>query len=294
MDRLNTKKRVKLNTTHRRRYGHGHGHGSEMNLTILITYCSNERMFADALLKAALHAADIVCVAVGRRLFDGRDEDVNHIMDLANRYPRAHFVWFEVPDELLPTPIVLHNNARIAARDLASDLSKGQLYTDSWVIMLDGDEVPREGGCPLLDWWRTVRAHAERQNTYKLSNRWFFLHPRLISERIEDSVVLVHGSNLSDRALSHPRERDGVCMTVCQGGGNCVRNVGGVDATPMFDHFSWVRESRDHLIKKVVNWGHTNDQDWVTMINKAFDDMEQGVLPERDFVHGGKLILLDE
>lgn len=265
-----------------------------MLLTILVTYCSNERIFVDSLLKAALHAADTVCVAVGRRLFDGQDEDVKHIMEVAGKYPRAHFVWYDVPDELLVTPVVLHNNARIAARDLASEVSGGNVYTDSWVILLDADEVPRDGGSGLKAWWIAARDQLDRNHSYKLSNRWFFLHPRLVSVGLEDSIVLVHASQLSDKAMSHPRERDGVCFSVSEGGGTCFRGVRGIGGLPMFDHFSWVRSDRSMLIAKVKNWGHSGERDWKALINHAFDELEQGRFPETDFVHGRKLILLAE
>lgn len=265
-----------------------------MALTILITYCSNERMFVDALMTAALRAADQVCVAVGRRLFDGREEDVEHILEVSSRYPKAHFVWFDVPDHLLATPIELHNNARMAARDLAAHKSDGRLYTDSWVVLMDGDEVLCNEGRGLLLWWTAVKDQLDRRDTYKLSNRWFFLHPRLASEGVEDSVVLVHGSQLSDKALTHPRERDGVCFSVGEGGGACIRGVRGVDGQPMIDHYSWVRSSREQLIAKVKNWGHTGERDWVALINHAFDELDNGRLPATDFVHGRKLTLLNE
>lgn len=257
-------------------------------LTIVITYCSNERMFINHIMTAALRAADTVCVAVGRRLFDGREEDVAHVDELASRYPAARFTWFDVPDDLLETPVVLHNNARSAALSVKSDLS------DSWVIMLDGDEIPCDGGLPLLDWWTANRKDLDVHTAYKLANRWFFLHPRLVSERTEDSIVLVHGSHLTDAALSHPRERDGVCIMLCQNGGCCTRGVSGLDGKPMFDHFSWVRESRAHLIAKVTNWGHSGERDWVALVENAWRDMEQGRLPDRDFVHGRLLRLLSD
>lgn len=261
-----------------------------MQLTILVSYCSNERMFVDDLLTAACHVTDSVVVAVGRRLFDGRDEDTAHVAELAVQHPGVRFVWFDVPEELRATPIVLHNKARLAARDAVDKAVLGA----SWVVLLDGDEVPRDGGHPLLDWWTANedRIHLKTDVAYKLANRWFFLHPRLVSEHTEDSIVMVHGSQLTDEALTHPRERDGVCMTLCGRGGSCIRGVHGSDDTPMFDHFSWVRESRAHLFAKVSNWGHTGERDWMALIERAWRDMEQGRLPDRDFVHGHRLLLL--
>lgn len=269
-----------------------------MSLAILVTYCSNERLFVDELLTACLAVTDVVCVAVGRRLFDGRTEDVAHIEDLASRYPGAHFAWFDVPDVLLRTPIILHNRARLVARDAATAVleSKNRSLLDTWVILLDGDEIPCDGGSGLVKWWKNTNtiASLDSQNAYKLSNKWYFLHRRLLSAGTEDSIVLVRGSFLTDDNLSHPRERDGVCSAVCQAGGVCVNNVKDEDDRPMFDHFSWVRSSRQHLIAKVRNWGHHGERDWVALVNKAYDDLEAGHFPDVDFVHGRKLILLPE
>lgn len=268
-----------------------------MTLAILVTYCSNERLFADELLTACLAASDLVCVAVGRKLFNGQDEDVAHIQDLALRYSGAHFVWFDVPEELLRTPIILHNKARLTARDAARRVLhlRGETLENAWVILMDGDEVPCEGGESLATWWKTERHVLKSQNVYKLANQWFFLHRRLLSEGTEDSVVLVSGSFLTDENLSHPRERDGVCMAVCHGGaGVCVHDVRGIDGRPMFDHFSWVRSSRRHLVAKVTNWGHHGERDWVALVNHAYDEMEAGRFPVVDFVHGRKLILLPQ
>lgn len=268
---------------------------SAPSLVILVTYCSNERAYIDKLLEGALHAADLVCVAVGRRLFDGREEDAEHIQTLAVQYPRARFVWFEVdPPDLLATPVVLHNRARTSARDLATLVlaGRGSSLAECWTILLDGDEVPCEGGKALREWWLANQTSLVPARTYKLSNSWFFLHPTLVSEQHEDSVVLVHGSHLTDRAMTHPRERDGVCFVVSESGGECTRAVMGLKGQPMFDHFSWVRASRDLLLAKVANWGHSKDsgRDWTGMVNHAYDEMEAGRLPKRDFVHGRRLL----
>lgn len=240
-----------------------------------------------------MHASDLVCVAVGRRLFDGREEDAGHVQALATEFPSVRFTWYDVPDDLLATPIVLHNRARMSARDLARTIQGPAVFAESWVILLDGDEIPNGGGEGLREWWACTEtgSNLSTANTYKLANRWFFLHPTLVSEAYEDSIVIVHGSHLTDRTMTHPRERDGVCFAVLEGGGECVRQVLGESGAPMFDHFSWVRASRELLLAKVANWGHSKDsgRDWTGMVNHAYDEMEAGRMPERDFVHGRRL-----
>lgn len=272
-----------------------------MKLSIQIVYCSNEHTYIDDILRAASRAADVVTVAVGRRLFDGRVESEDHINAIAARHPTVRFGWYDVPDALIPTPIVLHNRARRLARNLAVQALAtitGEAEPDYWAILLDADEVPRDNGSPLVAWWRASDyGHLlEKERVYKLANRWFFMHRRLVSDGFEDSVVLAHSSLLTHAALDHPRERDGVCFCAedaCPSKPT-VRDVRGLDSQPMFDHFSWVRSSRDLLLAKVKTWGHKNDRDWSSLVNNVSDDIERGVFPTRDFVHGRKLILLDE
>jgi len=66
--------------------------------------------------------------------------------------------------------------------------------------------------------------------------------------------------------------------------------VRGLDGEVMFDHFSWVR-SREVMVKKVMNWGHREDRDWLSLVNKAFDS---DILTTPDFVHGYEYDIIEE
>ena len=152
----------------------------------------------------------------------------------------------------------------------------------------------------------------ERTVVHKMANYWMFLHPRLLAEELEDSVMLVHSDMLLNaESLRHPRERDGVYIwhqtsPLGRSDLRVERMVLGDDGAPMFWHFSWVRGSlgldggrvgegaREAVKAKCANWGHRNDKDWPALIDEAFDGIEAGRWPQRDFVHGYPLRLLDE
>jgi hypothetical protein len=137
-----------------------------------------------------------------------------------------------------------------------------------------------------------------------MANRWAFLHPRLVAEELEDSVLIVHSDALLNRdALLHPRERDGIYMwhltsPLGMRDLRVERRVLDGDGEPMFTHFSWVRDpggedrGRSALKAKCANWGHRHDRDWDALIDQAFDAIESGRWQERDFVHGYKLRLM--
>jgi hypothetical protein len=67
-------------------------------------------------------------------------------------------------------------------------------------------------------------------------------------------------------------------------------------------HYSWVRggadeedpkDSREALKRKCAGWGHAADRDWAALIDEAFDQLERGKVPEREFVHGRRLVAVD-
>ena len=286
-------------------------------LVTLVSYCSHERAYLDAVVRNAREFSDLVVLCVGTRLYTGEPEDVdvpaalvceeddNGDVGGGERPVRGAVVvaLYEVHQSALGTPIVLHNAAREAGVDAARRWARHEPF---WALMLDGDEVP--DGPRVRGWWagpggKAVRAAGSR-TVHKMANYWSFLSPRLVARPTEDSVLLVHSDLLSREALRHPRERDGVYMwhlasPVGVGDLSVARDVRGDDGQPLFWHFSWVRHGGDDggraaLKAKVRNWGHRDDRDWASLIDAAFDalDLDAGVFPERDFVHGHELLLL--
>lgn len=253
-------------------------------LAVFVSYSSNERMFVDAIITSARKFADAVVLAVGDRLYDGNREDDTHISTIAERYPDVHIAQYMVKDELLNTPVALHNSARIACMRMTRHVFGSG---DFWVLLLDGDEVP--DGDRMAAWWRGVTLeHA----AYKMANYWYFMSTRLRADALEDSVLLVHSSLLTDQALSHPRERDGVLM---HHGieGRTPRETLSLDGKPMFHHFSWVRADRRALYAKVRNWGHSRERPWGQLIDQFMDQIEAGKTPTHDFVHGYRLTVVE-
>ena len=289
-------------------------------LATIVSYCSRERAFAAALLRNARAFSDVVVVAVGTRLYTGEPEDVDAEIarlrgddesDAEEGACPLVFAVYDVPEAMLSAPIMLHNAAREAGVEAARRaLGFAQPF---WALLLDGDEVP--DGPRTRAWWQGAAGAAVRADpraAHKMANHWLFLHPRLVAEPLEDSVLLVHSDALVGRcreALAHPRERDGIYMWHREsplgfGGDMRVERLVQSDdgGGPLFWHFSWVRApqpgdgddgGRAALKAKCANWGHRHDRDWAQLIDVAFDAIEAGRWPARDFVHGYPLRLLD-
>lgn len=275
-------------------------------LVTFVSYCSRERAFVGDVVANARKFSDLVVVSLGTRLYTGEPEDVDGEVERiigpfreeAEGCPVIAAV-YEVTEAGLAEPIALHNQARevgLAAARRALSFSR-----PFWALLLDGDEVP--DGDRFKAWWDSD-VRSDVRVAYKLANRWAFLHPRLVAEVLEDSVLMVHSDALLNRdALAHPRERDGIYMwhltsPLGMRDMRVERRVLDGENQPMFTHFSWVRDpdgedrGRSALKAKCANWGHRNDRDWDALIDEAFDAIEGGRWPERDFVHGYRLHLL--
>lgn len=287
-------------------------------LVTLVSYCSREREFSEALLSNARLFSDLVIVSLGTRLYTGENEDVkaeidrlvceDEYDDAGNRTRCSVMVsLYDVSVALLEEPITLHNMARELGVHTAKRVM-GSPNAPFWALLLDGDEVP--DGPRFKAWWAGQGGAEVRSDplcVHKMANYWSFLDRRLVAETLEDSVLLAHSDVLttSHLTLKHPRERDGIYMWHHESplGIRCLRVnrlVKDDDDEPMFSHYSWVRGSlsddrgRSALKAKCANWGHRDDRDWPRLIDEAFDGIGEGRWPTHDFVHGYKLRLLED
>lgn len=112
----------------------------------------------------------------------------------------------------------------------------------------------------------------KKYDSLKIANYWYFREPIYQSVEIEDSVVMCKTS----LAKSIPQKNGG---RECYLLGNFTRNVS--NDTPFIHHFSWVR-SKEEMLKKVKNWGHLNESNWVDKIEDEFSRDFNGT----DFING--------
>lgn len=250
-------------------------------ISILINYCSNERPFIVPLLQQCMLIENAqIIVSVGSHMYDMTPEDPVDLQKLKDQFPSVSFVSYQV-DQTCPSPprnpltqrphAFWHNIARITA---------WKESTQPWILFLDADEIP--DGARLNEWVKTILPNIPTHVGYKLANYWYFREPIYQATVMEDTPVLIHRSRIIQPydhvALMTDNERDGI-LHVTQT--PCVRHVLDTEEVPLIHHFSWVR-SKQALIQKVKTWGHQNDMDWKSLIEKEFSRPFSG----KDFVHG--------
>jgi len=246
-----------------------------MSLGIVIPYCSNEEDLIDEVIARAREVSSNI-VVVGMTHFFGGEEDTKIIPKLQS------FAQTGITAKIMPWKHIPGAPQNYWIKALRFHGFQ-HLKACEWVLFIDSDEVIRNPP-KFLEWFYTVRD--KRDTSYKLSCYWYFLSKKRRARVIEDSIVLVPKEVLH---LDHFRltnsERENLAAAAAQQG-----QVRGLDGEVMFDHFSWVR-SREVMVKKVMNWGHREDRDWLSLVNKAFDS---DILTTPDFVHGYEYDIIEE
>jgi len=290
-----------------------------------ISYCSREKAYIGQVIRNAVQFSEIVVVSIGTRLYDGTPEPVEQLfaedvlgaLETDQERAKVHLATYGVPAQIPKGrhTSYLHNTARMAGVRVARAIL-GACQSNFWILFLDADEVP---DAPAFQTWLADPRNKARLNTefntmFKFANYWAFIHPKLVSVQNEDSVLMAHNLAVHKDAVMHPRERDGLYLWDWEQQRatpdiKVERDVPGLDKTPMFWHYSWVREvpldcntdiKEEWLEKaeagiraKIRGWGHQGDRDWNAVISHTFTKMrETKHWPEREFVHGHALKLV--
>lgn len=222
-----------------------------------------------------------IVYSIGTHLYDMRPE-VDLVTPLISSlgYSNVGVVRYPVEEDVAKVPRKYHNLAREAG---VSRLSKDV----EWVVFLDADEIPDSSA--FSQWYAQVHKNLQKSLVYKLACYWYFVKPTWQATTEEDSILLVHRSQLTPEALRDPLERDGIVRR-CPGGH--MRMIKSLNNRPMFHHFSWVRRV-EQVVHKVKTWGHKGDRgDWVDVVEKTWSLSEPP--PEGDFIHQYKYNVVED
>jgi hypothetical protein len=208
-------------------------------------------------------------VSYGSHLYDGTPEDTDHIDKLRFTYPTVTFVEYNVNPNLSPSEMkgithrpsaYWHNVARLTAVNALKDRNR-------WVFVLDADEIPE--GDHVRKWLvvmhNMVGAFAQNE-CYKLATYWYFKDPTNQAMTLEDSILLIHASHLTENNIMGDFERDHL---IAASKTLLKRQVRGLEGKVLFHHFSWCRP-RVALEHKIRHWGHNHEYDADTVIREIY------------------------
>jgi len=248
--------------------------------SVIISYCSNEQIFLDSLLKECLKFSDDIVISYGSHLYDGTPEDIKHINEYKDKYPTIQFIEYKVDIKLdlykqkgvKKRPIAYWHN-------LARFNGKCHLKKKEWVFIIDSDEIPE--GVEVKKWLTNFKL--DKKNCYKIANYWYYKYPTNQAKTIEDSILLIHYDYLNEFTMYGDLERDYIISS-----SGCIldRRIMGLDNKPIWHHYSFVR-TKDGLKHKMKNWGHKDD---FYDVEKIIDYINKN---DNDIIHNYEYIKVD-
>lgn len=220
------------------------------NISVVINYCSNEKMFLEPILSECQKFSDDIVVSYGSHLYDGTKEDTSDILIYQKRFPDIIFTEYNV-DISLDNKYRRGVNNRPTAywHNLARWNGIKHIKNNRWVFLIDCDEIPE--GARLSDFFKNF--NFDENKCYKFANYWYFKEPVNQSTSLEDSVLFIHSKHLNEKTIFGDWERD---HTITSSGLKLERMV--MDTRPFFHHYSWVR-TIEGLRHKISSWAHSND-----------------------------------
>jgi hypothetical protein len=245
-----------------------------MSLGIVVPYCSNEEDLIDEVIESLQKVSSNIVIVCMTHLFNG-EEDERALLKVQGLLKPG------IKSKIIPWKEIRGAPQNFWIKEMRL-YGYQALDPCEWVLFVDSDEVLRDAP-KFLSWFDSIKEN--KDTSYKLACYWYFLSKNRRSKVIEDSIVLVARDRLtfgSFRLTNSERENLAASASTQE------RNVRDLEGGVMFDHYSWVR-TQNILQRKVATWGHREDRDWLSLLNKAFNE---DILTTPDFVHGNEYDIL--
>lgn len=240
-------------------------------LGTIINFCSNDYPFLRHAIDSIKPVSSQIIIPVCDHFFDGQREDRKILDWIYAENPDVQFIEFPFDPHCSlygsHSSVYWHNLARMVGRFFLNEEIE-------YAFFLDCDEIA--DAVRFSEWLQAFDYY--KYEAIRFYNYWYFRESHLQAKTWEDSPLLARKNILDGKILMTPRERPGIYDQVS---GMKTKNMPGIDGTPMFHHYSWVR-TKDQLIRKVKSWSHNWERDWSAQVEEEFSRDFNGT----DFVHG--------
>lgn len=232
-------------------------------------YSTNEFRFLEANLKQLSKISDEIIITICSHFFSGEDENKDLMeasLRIISNYNKCIVKTFEWQD-LNKKPRYYNN----LSRKIGTDIAKNK-----WLFFVDADEIVDDN---FKDWFETIK---NADNAYLFTCSWYFREPIYKAKFYESNGFLVRKKDCN-WDVDSDLEREQLYQKIWDEGRlyhGDITPVLGLDGEVLVHHYSWVR-SKEQMIKKVKNWSHKYDRDWVNLVEEEFSRDFNGT----DFVH---------
>jgi hypothetical protein len=244
-------------------------------ITTILQYSTIDIRFLEINLKQLTKFSTEVIIPICSHLFTGAPEDESKIqetIDIINKFDNANYFIFDWEGQHL-SPRYYHNLSRKLGTDKAN--------TD-WLLFVDTDEILSD---EFIEWFDSVK-HTD--NAYWFTCFWYFREAIYRANRTEGAGMLIKKRYCNWDVYSNQERQQLINSTPNLHNGEAGWPVVSLTSQPMMHHFSWVR-TKDEMLTKVKNWGHSDDKDWVSLVNEEFSREFNGT----DFVHNYQYTIVE-
>jgi len=241
-------------------------------ISTILQYSTLDFRFLKVNLDQLSQISDDIIVPICDHLFNGEPENqelLEKSIEIINSYPNSQAYIFEWQGPN-PNPGYYHNMSRL----LGTQIAKNEI-----LFFVDTDEIVDS---KKFNKW--VKTEYKKDTTYWITCYWYFREPIYQSKSYEGCGLLITKDKCNWNINIRDERQQLHTGKWIHGGYNHIL----VDGEPIMHHFSWVR-TKEEMLKKVQNWGHKNDTNWVDLVKKEFQESFKGV----DFIHGYSYNIVD-
>ncbi len=235
-----------------------------MSIACVIHFCTNDLRFLRKNVEEAKKISDCVVIPVCDHFFNGQPEDREKLNWVYREFPDCSFIEFEYNSQSTYTPFAyastpVHRNWAACWHSTCRLI--GNFYAPpsyEYILHLDADEI-LEG--------KRLRSWLDDGEYRKYLALWLgayeYAHPTLRTEELFTSALLVNRNALDPFSMVDRNERWGIYIQIAEPKTQVI--------IPFVHHYSWVR-SKSECVHKSKTWGHRDQADWKTWINRYFEN----------------------
>jgi hypothetical protein len=237
----------------------------KLNIGAVVSYCTNDYRFIHHCLEGLKKYCREIVVVVSDQFSNGEKESRELLHRTYSEHLNIQFIEFSHKDV---------GFFGIRSQDFLKGQDKARLHISTsryigafyfsdevdYIIFIDADEIP--------DGEKFESFFSKSANLPDLLHFSSYIYVGDEGKRSLEhqySHLAVKKEALQPELLLNNHERPGYFFGFQ---GSKINSVRGLDGNPMVHHYSWVRSSSE-LIKKVTTWGHSEDHNWISIIEEG-------------------------
>ncbi|MBM3201063.1 MAG: hypothetical protein FJZ56_01475 [Chlamydiae bacterium] len=244
-----------------------------MGIAFVINYCTNDYRFLSKAIEAIRPITPHIIIPVCDHFYDNTLEN-RHLLELSYlKHPDCQFIEY-VFDQNRPyglyCPVSQNHEDWIHFWHSTSRYIGYHFVPEEidYVIFIDVDEILDTAR--FREWLNGF--DYRRYDAIKFASYFYFRSASYRAKTYQSNGLMLKKQAIEPQALLDVYERKGTYTAIKQ---DKIDYALGLDGSPLFHHYSWVKPY-DELVRKVLSWGHHMDKPWVQLLEMEYSEPFRG------------------